>query len=220
MQSRFRTDYPGEFVILESKWTAGKKIQTREWVANPIENHHISGRAVCIASDFDSAFIDHTILERHRGGLLGSKKLQTYGTGTIAKDMRLDFTVETDLENLTWLIEQQYTESNIVYTTTRNCINNPGQFYLIPHNPKLIDTATLPYLASFDGHTEIFLIGYNKELPTITMAWQEDLTKVFNTYTGVKFFLVGKKHLMFDSWLSCSNVDVLNYREFVGYCDV
>ena len=73
--ARYRTDYTGEFIITQSTWSGGKKRQKREWVANPIENQHISGRAVCIGSDVDALRFDYKILQRHRGGLLGSKKI-------------------------------------------------------------------------------------------------------------------------------------------------
>ena len=77
MQARYRTDYAGEFVITETRWAGGRKNETREWIVNPIENHHISGRAACIGTDIDHWRFDYTRLARHRGGLLGSKKLQT-----------------------------------------------------------------------------------------------------------------------------------------------
>jgi hypothetical protein len=79
IREQYRSDYEGEFVITESRWSGGKKTQNREWVPNPIKNQHISGRAACIASDVDKERFDYTRLQRHKGGLLGSKKLQTYG---------------------------------------------------------------------------------------------------------------------------------------------
>ena len=75
IKEQYRCDYEGEFVITESKWAAGKKTQNREWVANPITNQHISGRAACIGSDIDKVAFDHTRLQRHRGGLLKLTKL-------------------------------------------------------------------------------------------------------------------------------------------------
>jgi len=165
MQARYRSDYAGEFVILETRWTGGKKTENREWIANPIENHHISGRAACIGSDLDAWQFDHRRLQRHRGGLLGSKKLQTYGTGAISQQMRLDFTVATSQSDLDQIMAQQYQDQNIVYTSPRYCILNPGEFYLIPYKPRIIDMATIIYLAAFDGHKVIFLVGYNDQIP-------------------------------------------------------
>ena len=87
----YRADYDGEYVILNTKYDAGKKIIEKEWVDNPIQNQHISGRAAVIASGESRMVFDVTQLERHRGGLLASKKLQTYGTGRLHKEMQLDF---------------------------------------------------------------------------------------------------------------------------------
>jgi hypothetical protein len=47
---RFRKDYTGEFIVINTAWAGGRKRTQREWVPNPIENHHISGRAACIGS--------------------------------------------------------------------------------------------------------------------------------------------------------------------------
>ena len=126
MEARYRSDYAGEFIITETKWINGHKEQTREWVDNPIINQHISGRAACIGSNTDLWQFDYSILQRHRGGLLGSKKLQTYGTGPIAKQMRLDFAVESDKNVLPELIDSGYAADNVVYTTGINCVKFPA----------------------------------------------------------------------------------------------
>jgi len=225
MEARFRADYPGEFVVVNTVWEGGKRIEQREWIANPIENQHISGRAACIGSQdsLQSTYplgFDYTRLQRHRGGLLGSLKLQTYGTGIIAEDMRLDFSVDVDPEQLQKLIDNKYYEDNVVYTTARNCINNPGDFYLIPQNPRLLMPALPVYLAAFDGHKEIFLIGYSKQMLFDHPRWFDDVKQVFDAYSGVKFWLIGESSIMPDSWLECSNVNTMSYRDFVAYCDV
>lgn len=220
MDARYRSDYAGEFVILETKWSGGKKSETREWIANPIENQHISGRAACIGSTIDRKKFDYTKLQRHRGGLLGSKKLQTYGTGPIALEMRLDFTVETDADALNKILESGYQVNNIVYTTPRHCIAHPGEFYLIPLRPRIVDMATVVYLAAFDGHKEIFLLGYNDEASGGNNHWVGQLADIFSSYDGTKFYLVGESTRMPDAWVDCVNVQCMNYRDWIGYCDV
>jgi len=220
ISERYRSDYTGEFLITQSTWSAGKKRQKREWIANPIENQHISGRAVCIGSDHDSNHFDYTVLQRHRGGLLGSKKLQTYGLGFVADHMRLDFTVETDDEILQKLMDAHYYQDNIIYTTPRNCLKYPGVFYLIPHNPVLIKHALAVYLAAFDGHKEIFLLGYNQFTNAGNSAWQSHVAEVFLAYKGTKFVVVGAPHHAVESWLEYPNVERMTYREFISYCDV
>jgi len=187
MDARYRTDYSGEFVILETKWSGGKKSESREWIENPITNYHLSGRAACIGSGIDHARFNYTILQKHRGGLLGSKKLQTYGTGIISQEMRLDFTVETNNAILDKILESGYQASNIVYTSPRYCIAHPGEFYLIPLRPKIIDIATVVYLAAFDGHKEIFLLGYTDEVDGGHNEWIQQIAQIFSAYKGTKF---------------------------------
>jgi hypothetical protein len=220
MQARYRSDYAGEFVVLETRWSGGKKEKVREFVANPIENHHISGRAACIASDVDSHKFDFRILQRHRGGLLGSKKLQTYGTGPISKTMRLDFAVETNPSGLDDLVASSYHDQNIVYTSARSCVANPGLFYLIPYNSRLHDIASIVYLAAFDGHKEIFLLGYNRETPIDSQDWHLQIKQILDTYTATKFYFVGEKTNMHQSWFDCPNAESMTYRTFISYCDV
>jgi hypothetical protein len=220
MQPRYRSDYAGEFVVLETRWAGGKKEQSREFVPNPIENHHISGRATCIGSSADLDRFDYRILQRHRGGLLGSKKLQNYGTGDIANKMRLDFVVETRPTHLQHLIDSKYHENNIVYTSAKNCVNNPGNFYLIPHNPSLIDLVTIVYLAAFDEHKEIFLLGYNRDTLIDRDDWYLQIQTIVNTYSGTKFYFVGEMTNMYTEWLDCANTQTMTYREFISCCDV
>ena len=219
MQTTYRSDYPGEFVILEAKWSGGKKTETREWIPNPIENQHISGRAACIGSSIDRRWFDYTRLSRHRGGLLGSKKLQTYGVSDIACEMRLDFTVETRTNELAVIKESGCQQDSVVYTTSRNCIKNPGDFYLIPQRPQIPDLATIVYLAAFDGHREIFMLGYHQEIDGGRNTWVNDIADVFRTYP-VEFYLIGESTNMPNEWVDCANVRTLSYRDWISYCDV
>jgi len=219
MTARYRSEYPGEFVILETRWSGGRKHETREWIPNPIENQHISGRAACIGTAEDRWRFDYTRLARHRGGLLSSKKLQTYGVGSIALEMRLDFVVETDSRPLSQIKQSTYNQDNVVYTTARNCIANPGDFYLIPNKPRILDMATIIYLAAFDGHKEIFLLGYTQDLSPGRDTWITDISQIFTTYP-VDFYLVGEPTNMPAAWLDCANVRTTNYHDWVSYCDV
>jgi len=220
MEARYRKDYPGEFVISETKWTGGKKQETRVWIENPVVNQHLSGRAAVIGSSESKDRFDYTVLQDHRGGLLGSLVLQTYGVSAIANEMRLDFTVDTDLNNLIPLIENNYTKNNIVYTNSKNCVKRPGEFYLIPYNPLLCTTVLPIYLAAFDGHKEIFMIGYDKETKAGQSNWIYQVTKIIKAYSGTKFIMIGNELNMPGEWLSCPNTKCLTFRDFVTYCDV
>lgn len=216
----YRRDYAGEFVITQTHWSQGTKQQSREFIANPIENHHISGRAACIGTATDQWRFDYTRLSRHRGGLLGSKKLQTYGTGTIAKTMRLDFTIETEDAILNELLAADYQTSNIVYTSAKLCIAHAGEFYLIPHRPRTVDMAQIIRLAAFDGHAEVFLLGYHDEVVATHKEWQQQIDSVFDAYAGTKFYIVGEETRTPAIWLEHGNTQAMCYRDWIGYCDV
>ena len=134
--------------------------------------------------------------------------------------MRLDFAVETRAVQLATLKESGYAEKNIVYTTARQCIAMPGEFYLIPMAPGLLDIAILPYLAAFDGHQEIFLLGYNRDTPIENATWHQQIRNVVDAYPGVRFYFVGEPTNIYDSWLEPGNTQAMTYRDFIGYCDV
>lgn len=220
IHARYRHDYPGEFVIISSTWTGGRKKQVREWIDNPIQNQHISGRAVCIGSDAGVEMFDHTHLSRHRGGILGSQQLQTYGTADIAQQMRLDFAVSLDKGKVDQLVQSGYTIQNIVYTNASNCLRHPGVFYLVPQMPYMCSTVLPLYLAAFDGHEEIFCIGYSNDTIAEVSGWQNQISQLIEAYPGVLWTFVGAKNNTPKIWLAHPNVRTFTAREFVGHCDI
>jgi hypothetical protein len=220
MEARYRRDYPGEFVITESKWTGGRKHEKREWIENPIKNQHLSGRAAAIGSSDDISKFDYRILATHRGGLLGSLKVQTYGTADIAMQMRLDFTVDTNFDKLIPLVESKYVVDHIVYTTPTNCTKKPGEFYLIPQNPHMCAEVLPIYLAAFDGHNEVYLIGYSKEMLAGHNNWIKQIIDIITAYAGTMFIIVGNELNIPSELLSCPNTKAMSNRDFITHCDV
>ena len=78
-KERYRANYDGEFVITKIIYRDGQKITEKEYIENPIINQHISGRAVVIGAGHSLRQDVVTAVSNHGGGLLGQKKLQTYG---------------------------------------------------------------------------------------------------------------------------------------------
>jgi hypothetical protein len=217
--ARYRKDYPGEFVILRTTFRDGRKIQEREWVDNPIQNQHVSGRAAVIASLGHLHKFDPERLQRHRGGLHGSLRLQTYSSGSTWQHMPLNFWVSTDADELANVRVTNYGDNTVVYTNSRQVVNNPGDFFLIPLNPNLCDAATAAYLAAFDGHREVFVLGTSQE-SDLGKGWIDDFNKVFATYRDTKFVLVGTKSNQPRLWLRNRNVTAMTYRQFITHCDI
>ena len=219
---RFRTDYEGEFVILGTTFRSGKKIQQREYIANPIVNQHISGCAVIIGAGASARTDVIRLMPRHRGGLLGKKRLQTYGADAVWRVMRLDFCVENDATELRDMISEKYTENTVVYTRVKNCLAMPGEFFIIPYGVRLYPIAQATYLAAFDGHKEIFLVGVDgmnaNQAPDLQCI--SDLNQVFAAYPGTQFRLITDGARPHDMWLHNRNVETWDYQKFISYCDV
>jgi hypothetical protein len=220
IQARYRRDYDGEFVLLETRIVNGKKVQKRDWIPNVVENYHISDRAACIGSRTDLDQFDFKRLQRHRGGLLGKKRLQTYGTGDLWQDMMFDFVTTNDRNQLQEIAKTDYADKSTVHTSARLCVEFSGRFYLIPFQPVLDELALNLYLAAFDGHKEIYMLGYNNDTPGKTSAWIGDINQVLAAYSDIKFILVGVESNMPAVWRNNKNVTCLTYNNFVSYCDV
>ncbi len=219
MEKRFRQDYDGEFVITEVKLIDGQSQQQREWIDNPIKNHHISGRAAVIASKMDQKRFRHQRLQRHRGGLMGRDRLQTYGTQDVWDDMILDFCITTDVKNIRSIAKNSYDNASTVYTSPRHCLENPGRFYIVPYLPVMDDVALAIYLAAFDGHREVFMLGYSRDLQNRSASWAGDVETVMRTYDTTRFIIVGYG-TMPDAWINLPNVSQIDHRKFITYCDV
>jgi hypothetical protein len=220
MQARYRSDYAGEFIVTRTRLANGHGQQIREWIPNAVENQHISGRAAVIGSAVDHERFDYTRLQRHRGGLLGKKRLQTYASGPIWKEMPLDFYVTIDRPTIGQITKSEYHKTSVVYTTPGLCMTYPGDFFLVPMSPQLSEIALAVYLAAFDQHQEVFLLGYNNETPVLDSGWVAHVNSIFEAYRETRFVLVGTSVNMPDVWRSNRNVDTMKYRDFVTYCDI
>lgn len=217
---RFRQDYAGEFVVLHTTFRDGVKIQQREWIENPIVNQHISGRAAIILSDRFRDRFDHCRLEDHRGGLHGSKRLQTYATGDIWKSMRLDFYITTDQQQLADIADTDYGDNTVVYSDRRGVLSHPGQFFLVPYSVRLSDPAAAMYLACFDQHKELYILGADRDLECQQKSWVDDIASVMRCYYTCQFYFVGTASMMPEVWRQQTNFSVMNYRRFVTHCDI
>lgn len=229
MSERYRTEYDGEFVIVSHTIKDGKKHQEREWIENPIENQHISGRACVIGhgqsrftTNYNGKFNLKTKIENHAGWHLGRKRLQSYGSEGCWKELQCDFYVEFDPEKLAEIKLKEYSNIVSVYTNARNCITTPGEYYLVPYGQRGTSVGVATWLACFDGHKEVFLIGVdgtNQDQSTSDKRILE-LDEIVKTYKGVQFIYVSDGAAPPDAWLQNQNFAHWKYHEFVSYCDI
>jgi len=218
---QYRTEYTGEFVITNTIFKGGKKEQEREWIDNPITNESINHRACCIAPGASIEKFPMVRLQEHRGGLLSKNKMQLYGCEEIWEQMNSDFLVVLEQDHLDAIKEANYQVDHIVYTTTRLCINNPGEFYLVPHGTNYVTPATALWIACFDGHKDIYLFGYDVYTDGVEKTKViEAVNVVMKTYNDVNFYHVCDDGTTPDKWRCNINLEVMSQRDFVSYCDI
>jgi hypothetical protein len=78
----------------------------------------------------------------------------------------------------------------------------------------------LMYLAAFDGHQEIFMLGYHRDTEAGHPGWINQVCDVMRSYPGTQFTFAGVPSNVPDVWLDLPNARAINYPDFIGYCDI
>jgi hypothetical protein len=120
------------------------------------------------------------------------------------------------------MIDLKYTENTVVYTRVKNCLAMPGEFFIVPYGVRFDHIAQAAYLAAFDGHQEVFLVGVDGLTSNLAVKAQavSDLNQVFAAYGSTQFRLVTDGAQPHASWLNNRNVEAWDYQKFISYCDV
>lgn len=157
----FRSEYAGEHITTTSAWQNSDWVHTNEFIPNRVTNKQISNRAVIIGNGESRKSYEINVLKNHRGGLLGSGAVQTYGCNALYRDWSPTFLVTTGKEITQEIAESGYCDDHIVYANSEHVATYPGNFYLVPQDPHYSAGAIAAYLAAFDGHTTIYFLGFD-----------------------------------------------------------
>lgn len=216
----YRSEYAGENVITNLTYSSGSWNQEKEWIPNAITNNKITSQAIAIGNGPSREEFDLTLIANHKGGLLGANKLQTYGTNSLYKTFKPDFLV-ADKDAVKDIAKTPYCKNNIVYASADAILDNPGKFYLIPQDPHWNAGSIAVYLAAFDGHSKIYLMGFDG-LQEDDKFYEESMLQIFRTYPDVDFVRVmpTKEWYMPESWKGQVNLRQLTFREFVLEADI
>jgi len=161
LKQLYRSSYPGENVITQLTYENGEWHPTTEMVPNQVFNTFTTTQALVIGNGESRRDFDLTHIANHTGGLLGSNRLQTYGCNALYRDFTPDFLIAVGNGIVKEIAESTYTAENIVYANGQHVIDYPGKFYLIPQNVAFDAGSLAVYLACFDGHKKIFLMGFD-----------------------------------------------------------
>jgi hypothetical protein len=233
----YRTNYTGENIVIDRKYVDGSWHDITEFLTPAITNAQISNRAVIIGNGVTRLDFDMRAIFEHRGGLLGVDTVQTYGCNALYRDYSPDFLIARGDNIITELANSDYTIDNVVYTSSLHLFKNPNKFYLIPYDPYCDAGTTAAYIAAFDGHKKIFLLGFdNQDTPghnynvyadtsgydiinsnISDQKWIVDRASLINAYEDVDFIWVTNKGrtLMPNEWKACVNLRQISFRDFV-----
>jgi len=238
----YRKDYTGEDIVQERTLTGGKWDTITEHVPNNVINNQISNRAVIFGNGTgrESFPIQHILSKK--SGLLGADSLQSYACNAFYRDHTPDFLVVTTRTIADEISKSNYTKNNIAYTRVDISLEFPKHFYLIPHDPYGDAGTTAAYIAAFDGHKKIYLLGFNgQDTPGINdniyagtkgydaanakvsdLKWIANIAALCRIYDDVDFVRVtesGRRSTP-ESWKYITNLRQINFRDFVCETDL
>lgn len=235
-------DYEGEFIIHDTKIIDGKRHEDREWVPRAVKNNDHRGYAVIIGNGQSREKFNLQLLATHKGGLNASMRCQTYGCNALYRDFTPDFLVAHNPAMVKEVVESGYTENKIVYSSAQQLVKYPGKLYLIPQNINMNAGALATYLAAFDNHKNIFLLGFDNQSdpesnnniyagtdnysdrysPDPDGKWINYMLRLYQSYSDVKFTFVNNnpKHVFPEKWNWCKNVNILTIQQFISELDI
>jgi hypothetical protein len=168
------------------------------------------------------------------------KVLRTYGCNSIYKDFIPDFLVATNKDVLSDI------EENGIFYRTRLFVSrflnhwNHNRYYNVPQDPPFNAGAIAAYLAAFDEHKKVFLLGFDgidnpnasynlydgvpgyPDAPHSEEYWVRSMMEVFTAYPDVDFVRVMPEagSRIPETWKYAANFRQINYNQFVIEADL
>lgn len=239
-----RADYTGEEVSIvgtlkESTWSYQK-----EFVANPFTNGPMANRAVVIGNgtsrlEFDLRhfvdYVNHPVDQTWKPAK-SAKRFFTYGCNALYRDFAPDFLVATGDQMVREIAASTYTQDHIVYANNSAVVAWQGRYHLIPQDPPWNAGTIAAYLAAFDGHKKIFLLGFdnndtagfnynvyantpcyvNADNSVSESFWVESMATLMRTYSDVEFVRVTPKGTFVtpETWKYFVNFRTIDFNRF------
>jgi len=165
------------------------------------------------------------------------RNFSTYGCNAIYRNFKPDFIVATGKDFINELAQQSYCDEGIVYANNKYLEIYPNKFNIIPQNPEYNAGAIAAYMAAFDGHQRVYMLGFDgidntddnynlfagtpnyppSNYPINEEFWVRSLNEVMNVYTDTEFVRVcpSKRFRQPESWKYNLNYKQIDFRQFV-----
>jgi hypothetical protein len=238
----YRSNYTGEGIVKTLTYQNQEWTPEVEIVPNSVFNTFTTTQAAAIGNGESRLAIDLKFVINHISGLGGANSLQSYGCNALYRDFTPDFLITNGDEITDEIANSRYCQDNIVYAHADHLLKYPGKFYLIPQNLQYDSGATAAYLAAFDGHKKVFLLGYDNydmigpynnvykdtrgyltsQHRQESTFFTKSLYEVMSTYNETEFVRVMPEATWWkpDEHDSLPNFRQINYRDFVIEADL
>lgn len=210
IQQLYRKDYQGEQVIINRVYKNSKWNPTLEFIPTESLFDLKSDCAVVLGNgptrlEFDcKRFVDYRMPNHTWRTKENKVNFLTYGCNALFRDYRPDFVVATGDRLLKEIADSGYCDSRIVYANNKHLVDFPGKFNLIPQNPQFNSGAIAAYLAAFDGHKKVYMLGFDgNDTPNFN----------YNVYSGTTGYPDGDKPVLEDFWVQSLEMVITTYNE-------
>jgi hypothetical protein len=157
----YRANYGGERITTEAAFQGSEWLYKTEWVPTAVANNQLSKIATIIGNGSSRKTFPIKLLMTHMAGRLGAKSMQTYACNAAYRDITPTFLVAVGNEICDEIASSDYCNKNIVYANSDKILKYPNTFYLVPQDYVSNAGSVATYLACFDGHEKIYLVGFD-----------------------------------------------------------
>jgi hypothetical protein len=170
------------------------------------------------------------------------KNFFTYGCNAIYRNYKLDFITSTGEGIIKEIAETALEKPEMIYANAKYLEQYPGQFNFLPQNPNFNSGAIAAYMAAFDGHKKVFMLGFDgidtannnynmfagtsnyppSDYPINESYWIRSLNTVMQVYSDTEFVRVcpTKNFRQPESWRNNLNYRQIDFRQFVLEADI
>lgn len=244
LKKLYRKDYRGEDVITNRIYQNSKWNPTVEFIPNTFTGNFSKPSAVVLGNgptrlEFDcKRFLDYRLPNHTWRAKENKVNFLTYGCNAIFRNFKPDFIVATGDRLLQEIADSGHCDRHIVYANNQPLIDYPGKFALIPQNPQYNSGAIAAYLAAFDGHKKVYILGFDGNdtpnfnynvysgttgypsgnTPVLEEYWNKSLKEVMSTYNETEFIRVAPTASFRtpEEWKYCVNYRQIDFRQFAS----
>jgi hypothetical protein len=161
----------------------------------------------------------------------------TYGCNAIYRNYKPDFVIATGAGIVEEIANYTHDKTPVIYSNSKNLQRYPGKFVFTPQNPEFNAGATAAYMAAFDGHKKVYLLGFDgidspkdnynmfsgtanypaADYPVNEEYWVRSLSTIMSVYSDTEFIRVTPTpdFRQPEAWKYFLNYRQINFRKFI-----